>query len=432
MSMKKVLFSGMVGNALEWYDYALYAQFSGIISMTFFPDTLSADVRGILTFAIFAAGFIIRPIGAVVFGIIGDRYGRRLALTIGILTMALPTAFIGLLPSYEAIGLMAPILLTLIRMIQGFSLGGEFSGCIAYIVESSPKKVRGLAGSAAFVSMCLGMLLGSVVAELFRSFMSEAALNAWGWRVPFVCGMLVGGIGIYIRMRLHESAVYQHAKNTGNLSRSPVRDLLKDYKKPLFISIALYLSVTVPFYTITVFSDTLIKRLGFSGDFAGLSNILIMITMTIALPLSAYASDLLGRRRVMMTSITLFALLTYPLFWIVANVHTEFACAGALATFAALCGLYMGPIPTVLVENFPTKVRFTGVALSYNISAALFGGTAPVVLLSMLEKYNDVTLIAIYIMLFIFITLYSMRYYVDHSGLALSEYDDEITTIKAA
>ena len=150
--MRKIVISGMIGNALEWYDYALYAQFAYIIGLKFFPETEFVEI---LTFAVFAAGFVIRPIGGIVFGYIGDRMGRRLALALGIILMAVPTAGIGLLPSYDAIGIAAPLTLTFIRLVQGLSLGGEFSGCIAYIVEHSPEDKRGLAGSASFVSMCL-------------------------------------------------------------------------------------------------------------------------------------------------------------------------------------------------------------------------------------------------------------------------------------
>ncbi len=180
--MKKVVISGMIGNALEWYDYALYAQFAYIIGLKFFPKT---EFIEILTFAVFAAGFVVRPLGGIIFGQIGDRLGRRKALVLGILLMAVPTAGIGLLPSYNSIGIAAPIILVIIRLLQGFSLGGEFSGCIAYIVEHSPADKRGLAGSAAFVSMCMGMLLGLGVAQAFTYFLSEESLLSWGWRTVY-------------------------------------------------------------------------------------------------------------------------------------------------------------------------------------------------------------------------------------------------------
>jgi MHS family proline/betaine transporter-like MFS transporter len=208
----------MIGNALEWYDYALYAQFVPIISQHFFPESLDPHTKKILAFAIFAAGFIIRPVGAVVFGGIGDRMGRRFALMLGILTMAIPTATIGLLPSYASIGVAAPVLLTLVRLIQGFSLGGEFSGCITYIVEHAPASKRGIAGSASFISMCGGMLLGSATAIALSHFLSKEDLYDYGWRLPFIAGLFIGLIGLYIRTHLAESPLYKAAKESNNLN----------------------------------------------------------------------------------------------------------------------------------------------------------------------------------------------------------------------
>lgn len=240
--MRKVVISGMIGNALEWYNYALhalhalYAQFAYIIGVKFFPQTEFVEV---LTFAVFAAGFVVRPLrGGIISGQIGDRFGRRIALVLGIMLMAIPTAGIGLLPSYESIGITAPIILVIIRLLQGFSLGGEFSGCIVYIVEHSPADKRGLAGSADFVSMCLGMLLGLIVAQGFRYFLSEENLLSWGWRIPFIVGLFIGLVGLYIRSHLAESPLYKAVKAQGVLSRTPLRETLCKYWREVLIAMA--------------------------------------------------------------------------------------------------------------------------------------------------------------------------------------------------
>ncbi len=406
--MKKVLISGMIGNALEWYDYALYAQFATIIGKHFFPES---NIREILTFAVFAAGFFVRPLGAVIFGNIGDKFGRRIALAIGILTMAIPTAAIGLLPSYEAIGIAAPIILTIIRLIQGFSLGGEFSGCIAYIVENSSKEYRGLAGSAAFISMCLGMLFGTLTAALFRNIMDEASLFNWGWRIPFIAGLFIGLVGLYIRWHLKESPIYQAAKSTGNLSKAPLRDLLNNNMKELFIGMGIYLTVTVPFYIVTVYIDSYMQQIGYSAQIANYTNIVTLITMIIALPLSAYISDKIGRKTIMITGCISFALFSYPLFWIMN--HASCSCSAILAAgaLAFIAGFFMGPVPTVLVELFPTRVRFTGVAVSYNMSAAIFGGTAPMVSMILMKEFGDKTVMSYYITIFVVFTMLALMYY---------------------
>jgi MHS family proline/betaine transporter-like MFS transporter len=381
--MKKVLISGMIGNALEWYDYALYAQFAFIIGQHFFPDS---EMRETLTFLVFAAGFIVRPLGGIIFGNIGDRFGRRIALVIGIITMAIPTAGIGLLPGYKTIGIAAPIILTLIRLIQGFSLGGEFSGCISYIVEHAPANRRGIAGSASFVSMCAGMLLGLGTASGFSYFMTHDNLVEWGWRIPFIAGLFISSIGLYIRKSLSESPIYKLAKEKGRLSRFPLREVLSKYWLELVVAIGLYITVTAPFYTATVFIGNFMKTLGYTHDQSAIVSSVILITMIIVFPISAAISDAFGRKPVLLTGIVLIILLSYPIFLGLGSMNFSNAILSQV-TFAAIIALYMGPIPTVLVELFPTSVRFTGVALSYNVSAAIFGGSAPVVGM-MLAKYT--------------------------------------------
>ena len=373
--MRKIIISGMIGNALEWYDYALYAQFAYIIGEKFFPQTEFVEI---LTFAVFAAGFIVRPLGGIMFGQIGDRLGRRIALVLGILLMAIPTAGIGLLPSYESIGIAAPIILVIIRLIQGFSLGGEFSGCIAYIVEHSPADKRGLAGSASFVSMCLGMLLGLIVANLFTYFLSEEALKSWGWRVPFIAGLFIGLIGLYIRSHLSESPVYKAAKAAGALSRTPLRETFVKHWRELLMAIVIYINVTAPFYTATVYIKSFMESLGYEKSLCSITCSIILVTLSITFPISAYISDKIGRKPIMIWATIALIVCVYPIFWMLTSMNYILAILSQIL-FSAIVGAYMGPVPTVLVELFPTRVRFTGVALSYNLSAAIFGGTVPVI-----------------------------------------------------
>lgn len=373
--MRKIVISGMIGNALEWYDYALYAQFAYIIGLKFFPETEFVEI---LTFAVFAAGFVIRPIGGIVFGYIGDRMGRRLALVLGIILMAVPTAGIGLLPSYEAIGIAAPLTLTFIRLVQGLSLGGEFSGCIAYIVEHSPADKRGLAGSASFVSMCLGMLMGLIVAQGFTYFLSEEDLMSWGWRIPFVFGLFIGLVGLYIRSHLAESPIYLAAKAQGSLSRTPLRETIREYWRETLMAIAVYINVTAPFYTTTVFIKRYMTNLGYEQTQGALTCSIILVTMSIMFPISAYISDKIGRKPIIVWSSVALVISIYPIFLALHTMNYTLAILSQIV-FSAIVGVYMGPVPTLLVELFPTRVRFTGVAISYNLSAAIFGGTAPMV-----------------------------------------------------
>ncbi len=405
--MKKVVISGMIGNGLEWYDYALYAQFASIIGKHFFPDS---TMRETLTLAVFAAGFIVRPLGGIVLGNIGDRFGRRNALVIGITTMAVPTAAIGLLPSYDTIGIAAPIILTFIRLLQGFALGGEFSGCISYIVEHAEAQQRGLAGSSSFVSMCGGMLLGLATAAGFSYFMEQESLIEWGWRIPFIVGLFIGAIGLYIRSNLSESPIYKRAKENGCLSRFPIREIFSKYRLELIIAIGLYVTVTAPFYTATVFIGNFMTILGYSQSQSSIVGSVILITMMIIFPISATISDKIGRRPVLITGILLIILLSYPILLGLGSMNFVIAVVSQIV-FAAIIAIYMGPIPTVLVEIFPTSVRFTGVALSYNLAAAIFGGSAPVVGMMLTTYTGDKYAISYYLIALAVVSYVILRFY---------------------
>jgi MHS family proline/betaine transporter-like MFS transporter len=405
--MKKIIISGMIGNALEWYDYALYAQFVSIIGQHFFP---CSEMRETLTFAVFAAGFIIRPLGGIFFGNIGDRFGRRAALVTGIITMAVPTAAIGLLPGYETIGIMAPIILTIIRLIQGFSLGGEFSGCIAYIVEHAPLEHRGLAGSASFVSMCLGMLLGHSTASIFTYCMSPEHLVNWGWRIPFIFGLFIGFIGLYIRSHLAESPIYKSARESGSLSKSPLREIITKYWSLLIVAIGLYIAVTTPFYTLTVFVGNFMQILGYDRMQSSVVSSIILITMIIVFPIAARVSDKVGRRPVLISGVIAMIVLAYPIFLALGSMNFTIAMISQII-FASILAIYMGPIPTVLVEIFPTRVRFTGVALSYNLSAAIFGGTAPMVGSELTRLTNNKYAMSYYLIIVAIMSLIVLKFY---------------------
>jgi MHS family proline/betaine transporter-like MFS transporter len=407
--MRKVLVGGMVGNALEWYDYALFAQFAPILGMHFFPDS---EIREILTFAVFATGFIVRPLGGVIFGNIGDRFGRKIALMLGIITMAIPTAAIGLLPSYAAIGVAAPILLAITRLLQGFSLGGEFSSCITYIVEYAPIERRGLAGSAPFVSMCIGMLLGSLTAWILSQFMLKEEIVAWGWRIPFIGGFFIGLVGLYIRSQLSESPLYQEAKAHKVISATPFRDTVTKHWRQLLVGMGIYLSVTTPFYTLTVFVESFMQKIGYSAANASMISAIILTTIMIILPLSAMLSDRIGRKPVLIIGAVCIMLCAYPSFYILGQMNIMFS-AIAMTIFSGILGFYMGPVPTVLVELFPTRVRLTGVALSYNISAALFGGTAPMVGMMFVQFTGDKFAIAYYLSVIAVVTLFILRFFVE-------------------
>ncbi|MBN8543103.1 MAG: MFS transporter [Alphaproteobacteria bacterium] len=373
---KKVIISGMLGNGLEWYDYALYGHMAIIITKLFFPSV--DPVVGLLaTYGTFAAGFLARPLGAILFGYVGDTFGRKTALAIAILMMAIPTGLIGLLPTYADWGWIAPACLIMIRILQGLSMGGEFSGAITYMVEHSPQNKRAVAGSAAIISLVLGFLLGSIVSTSFASALSPEDFESWGWRVPFLLGIVVGVVGFYIRSHCDESPAYEEAKAEGTLSKTPVRDAFKKHPKSMIQAFCIYLFVTMPFYMISIyFIAYTTKQLEQPYDEALLINSFAMLAMLVTVPISAHISDRVGRKKVLMTAILLMFVVIYPAFQLM-HAHSDFysILAGQVLLGLAL-GVYLAPVPAVLVELFPTSIRFTGMSLSYNFCAIL-GGLTP-------------------------------------------------------
>lgn len=397
--MKKVVASGMIGNGLEWYDYALYGQMAALLGALFFPAG-DAGVQLLATYGVFAAGFIVRPLGAILFGWIGDKYGRKMAMVLAVLTMAIPTGCIGLLPTYAEIGIFAPILLTLIRLLQGLSLGGEFAGSIAYIVEHAPQKRRGLAGSSSLVSMLIGFLLGSLVVNVALGIIGKEAFEAWGWRIPFLGGIVIGLVGFYIRRFCEESPVYEEAKQDNKLSKTPVRTALTQHPAEMLQGFGLYLTVTMPFYLAAVyfisFSE---KHLGTSMEQALQFNVYNMLAMLVTMPLSAWISDHIGRKKILAFA-AVSMLVSTPIIFsgFASNMGNPVAVGALQFAFAAIVGLYCGAIPTLLVELFPTSVRFTGMAIAYNLAAAIFGGTAPLVCEWLIKQTGSIWPISYYVM----------------------------------
>ncbi len=416
--MKKIIIAGMIGNGLEWYDYALYGQFASVISTLFFPAS-NAYISLIQTYGVFAAGFAMRPVGAILFGFIGDRFGRRISLAISILMMAIPTALIGFLPTYQKIGIVAPVLLTIIRLMQGLSLGGELSGSIAFVVEHAPLKKRGLAGSSSLFSAVAGILFGSLVGTTAAQLLTPEQLADWGWRVPFIFGIVIGLVGLYIRAKLQESPTYLAAKDEGRLSEKPLREMFRHHTKELFIGIGIYLTVTVPFYMLVVFLlSFMVKFLGHTMPESLLMNSIALLVLLPVIPYSAMISDRIGRKPVLIFGAVSLLVFSYPIFMFLVQPGFVYPFIGHLV-FAISLGVFLGPVPTMLVELFPTKVRYTGMALSYNICAALFGGTAPMVATWMIKETGSNMVVALYLIACSIITLFTLFFFRDKYRLPL-------------
>src|SRR5262245_24290093 len=388
---------GVVGNVLEWYDFAVFGYFAPTIGLQFFPS--SDHIASLLNaFGVFAAGYLMRPLGGIVFGHIGDRLGRKRALQLSIAMMALPTTLLGLLPTHAQVGATAAFLLVLLRLIQGVSVGGELIGSISFVTESAPPQRRGLAGSFSFASSSGGILLGSAVATVLGEAMEPATLQAWGWRIPFLAGFLVGGVGLWMRRALTETAEFERAREAGELATSPVKEVVGSMSGRIVGVAALALVAGGAFYMLFVWWPTYLTHIVTPPvPHALLANTMCMAALLILMLVGGWLSDVVGRGLV---------LATYPLF-----VWTDRGTFGsallAQLGFAILMGGALGPLPAAMVEMFPTRMRFSGVAVGYNIALALFGGTAPLICTWLAARTGDPAAPAYYLMAMLLVSLAS-------------------------
>ena len=395
---RRTIIAGMIGNVMEWYDFALFGYFAPVIATLFFPSE-NHLVSLVNTFGVFAAGFLMRPIGAALFGHLGDTVGRRQALAASVILMALPTFLIGLLPTYAAIGAAAPVFLTVLRLLQGLSVGGEYTGSITFLVESAPPERRGYAGSWTPFSAGVGSLLGSGVGALVTSDLPPDALYSLGWRVPFIAGVFVGLVGLYLRSSLPESRDFEAVRISGAVAASPVREALRLRRTEILMAVGLNWVSGVSFYMIFVYMTTyLTSILKFPLGAALTINSINMAVSTLLIPAVGALSDRFGRKVFMLTAALGLALLSYPLYRLL--FHDTFAAilAGQM-TFAVLVAMYWGPLPATLVEMFPPRERYSALSIGYNTAIALFGGTAPLVATFLIKETGNVFSPSFYLIL---------------------------------
>ena len=372
-NLKKSVAASAMGNATEWFDYGVYAATATYLTDAFFPGELGT----LGTMLGFAVSFVLRPVGGMVWGPLGDRVGRKVVLATTILLMAAATGLIGVLPTHGQVGVLAPILLILLRVVQGFSTGGEYGGAATYLAECSTDKKRGFFGSFLEFGTLGGFVGGSAVVLLCQLILGSEAMHDWGWRIPFLIAVPLGAIGWYLRTRLDESPVFTEV-NEKEHPESGLRILLATYWREVLILFGLVVALNVANYTLLTYQPTYLQNTIGMGESTTTAMVLIgQLVMMLCVPFFGRLSDRVGRRPMWLFSLVGLAVFAVPMYWLMGQ-GTGWAILG----FVVLGLLYVPQLSTISATFpaiFPTHVRYAGFALGYNLSTAIFGGTAPLV-----------------------------------------------------
>ncbi|MDD1648980.1 MAG: MFS transporter [Methylococcaceae bacterium] len=376
-STRKAVIAGILGNTIEWYDFALYGHFSLFIGQTFFPKE-QPGLAMLAAFAVFSVSFFMRPLGAIIFSAIGDRHGRKKALSLSMLGMAIPTAGIGLLPAFADIGYTATALLVLLRLFQGLSLGGEMGGAVTYVMEHTPERRIGLASSLIQASTCVGLLFGTLISSGISALLTEDQFSEWGWRIPFLLGLLAAWIGWQIRRAMPESALYELAKSEDRLLRNPIRSLFAWQKRQIVLGVAVIAPMTCGFFFAFVyFNSLMIGELGFPASRAlMITSIGLTLSLTATL-LGGWLADRRGYKPVLVLGAGLLLLGVYPLVGLLSGKAGPDPVLPAFFAFSLILGIYTSAAFAAVAGLFATEVRYSGVSFAVNIASPVFGSTAP-------------------------------------------------------
>lgn len=393
--IRKIITASSVGTLIEWYDFYIYGSLAVVFSGLFFPSGNSTAAL-LVTIAAFGTGFVVRPLGAILFGRMGDRLGRKKTFMTTLVLMGAATTLLGLMPTYEHIGIAAPLLLVTLRLLQGLAIGGEYGGAVVYIAENSPARKRGLFTSVLQTTATGGLLLSIGVIVACRVIVGDQAFEQWGWRIPFLLSAVLVLFSLKVRMKMHESPVFEEMRRSGTLSQSPIKDTVSSRSTQSLLLAVLFgvtagLGVawyTSQFYTL-YFLQTVLEI-----DFLT-ANLCIGIALVIATPffvLFGKLSDDYGRQRFIVSGLVLSAVTYLPGFaWIRhAALHGHHAqLVAALTIQVIFVAMIYGPTAALLSELFPPKIRYTGLSLSYHVGTGVFGGFTPLVALSLVTSTGN-------------------------------------------
>jgi MHS family shikimate/dehydroshikimate transporter-like MFS transporter len=395
-SIRKVVVASFIGTTIEWYDYFIYGTAAALVFPALFFPEFSELAGTLASFATFAVGFAARPLGGIIFGHYGDRIGRKTMLVLTLLIMGVATFLVGLLPTFQTIGVWAPILLVALRLVQGLGLGGEWGGAVLMAVEHSPEEQRGLNGSWPQMGVPAGLVLGTGAFAAI-SAISGDAFQTWGWRVPFLLSIILIGVGLFIRLSIYESPAFQRVRESGTEARMPIIDVFRTYPKNLLIGVGSRIGIDVAFYILAVYSLTYISaNLGLSQSIGLVAVSIAALIEIFTIPAFASFSDRVGRKPLLVVGAAFLGVWSFAFFGLL-NTKSTF-----LIILATIVGLSIGHAAvygtqaSFYAELFGTRVRYSGASFSYQI-AGIFGGALAPLIATALFPAGGTTLIAAYV-----------------------------------
>lgn len=419
-TLRRAIAASAIGNATEWFDYGIYAYGVAYISAALFPGDMEEAV--LFALGTFAISFLVRPLGGLFWGPLGDRLGRKSVLAFTILLMSGATLCVGLIPSYDSIGILAPTILVVLRMLQGFSTGGEYGGAATFMAEYSPDDRRGFFGSFLEFGTLAGFSLGAALMLGFSLLLGEAAMYEWGWRIPFLIAGPMGLVGLYLRSKIEDTPVFREAASSHEERQPPVTlgTLILRFWQPLLVVGGLVVALNVVNYTLLSYMPTYLqRRIGLTNDQALIVPIIGMLFMMLVLPFAGRLSDKIGRRPLWWVSLVGLFLFVIPLYMLMSQ-----GLAGAIIGFALLGLLYAPQLATISATfpaMFPTSVRFAGFAIAYNVSTSLFGGTAPAISSGLISLSGDELMPAYYMMAACVVGMIALRFMPETAGRSLRQ-----------
>ncbi|TQM11286.1 MFS transporter [Pseudonocardia kunmingensis] len=376
---RRVAVASLIGSTVEWYDFFIYGTAAALVfNGLFFPE-FSPVAGTLLSFATFAVGWLARPLGGVIAGHFGDRVGRKQMLVFTLLLMGLSTTLIGLLPTYDTIGVAAPVLLVVLRILQGFAVGGEYGGGVVMAFEHSPAGRRGLWACWPQMGVPLGLIVGTVV-FLAIGVLPDDQFFAWGWRIPFLVSIVLVVVGLFIRLGVTESRTFTETKSRGEVVRSPLAEVLRRHPRQVVLLILAHMGPNTFFYTFATFVlSYATATLGFDRTTVLLAVAIGAAVEVVAMPLFAILSDRIGRRPVYVTGLIVLAATAVPFFWLLDQRSAPLLVVALAVAFGLAHGSVYGTQPSFFAELFPAPVRYTGLSLGVQVAGALFGGPLPMI-----------------------------------------------------